>query len=192
MTHPKHKPSPKGKRTKGITPNRSLPIGLRSAKLIRDNAKSAVIVPVSEQPWTISLVIGEVIHMPINFKGQGFIKAKVTGACFHPTLAAIPGCELGHASAQFDAGADWHTVLTKAAWGSNRAAPTTEMSARSAKGWFVIDFEPTHFPREWQARAKKRRAQTEESSMSFLPVTPDTLSRFDEVPSSPVESTPVV
>lgn len=166
MTHPKHKSSPKGKRTKGTTPKKSLPIGLRSAKLIRDNAKSAVIVPVAERPWLMSLVIGEVIHMPINFKGQGFINARVTGACFHPTLAGIPGCELGHATQEFDAEADWHTVLTKAAWGSNRPAPTTEMTMRAAQGWFVLDFEPTHFPREWQARAKKRRAEVAASGMS--------------------------
>jgi hypothetical protein len=159
MTHPKHKPSPKGKGAKKITPKRSLPIGLRSAKLIRDNAKSAVIVPVAEQPWIISLPIGEIIHMPINFKGRGFLKAKVTGACFHPTLAEIPTCERGHAPEKFDAGADWHTVLKKAAWGSNRPAPTTEMDERSKKGWFVLDFEPTHFPREWQARARKRWAE---------------------------------
>lgn len=166
MTHPKHKSSPKGKGAKRISSKRSLPIGLRSAKLIRDNAKSAVIVPVAERPWLISLPIGEVIHMPISFKGQGFIKVRVTGACFHPTLAAIPECELGHFPEQFDAGADWHTVLTKAAWGSNRPTPTTEMGERAKQGWFVLDFEPTHFPREWEARARKRRAEADDAAMS--------------------------
>lgn len=164
MTHPKHKKAPKGKQANPVTPKK-LPIGLRSAKLIRDNRKSAVIVPVVERPWLATLVIGEAVKMPITAKGAGYLVTRVTGACFHETLASIPACSLGHTPAQFDADADWHTVLLKAAWGSNRATSTAEMDARSREGWFVVDFEPIWFPKEWWAQAKQCRAEAADEAM---------------------------
>jgi len=166
MPNPKHKAAPKRKQPKRITPKRDLPIGLRSAKQIRDARKSAVIVPVTERPWIVDLVIGQEVKMPITVKGQGFINARVTGSCFHATLASIPQCPLGHAPAQFDAEGDWHSVLLKAAWGSNRPVPTTAMDVRAREGWFVLDFEPTWFPREWQARAKRHWVKDADEGMS--------------------------
>lgn len=157
MTHPKHTQAPEGKRQKRITPKRIMPIGLRSAKLIRNNGKSAVIVPAVEHAWLADLAVGDEIHMPINFKGKGFLNVRVTNSCFHAVLALIPTCMLAHTPAQFDADADWHTVLLKAAWGSNRPVPTAEMDARAREGWYVIAFEPIRFPREWQSRAKRSR-----------------------------------
>lgn len=160
MTNPKHIRAAKRKQAKVITPRRDLPLGLRSAKQIRDNRKSAVIVPVTERPWLVDLVIGEEVRMPIAVKGRGFIAARITGCCAHPTLASIPHCPLGHAAEEIDADGEWHTVLLKAAWGGNRPASTARMDERAREGWFVLDFEPTVFPREWAVRAAAARRET--------------------------------
>ena len=165
MTHPKHKKARKGKQLKAIT-EKMLPIGLRSAELIRDNRKNAVIVPVVEQPWLKSLTIGEKIRMNISFKSMGYIDVKLTRACFHATLADIPRCKLGHAVEQFNAEAHWHDVLLKAAWGSNQPVPVAEMDERAREGWFVLGFKPVWFPREWWAQAKAARETEASASMS--------------------------
>lgn len=159
MTHPKHTTAAQGKQPKTTAPTGKLPIGVRSADLIRRGRKSAVIVPVIERPWVRHLALGDAVRMPINVEGKGFIDVKATGCCLHPTLASIPECARGHRAAQFDAEADWHTVLTKAAWGSNRPSPPATMDARAAEGWFVLDFKPTRVPKEWRHR-EKRRAET--------------------------------
>ena len=166
MPHPKHKSTPKGKHPKAV-PATKLQIGVRSAELIRDNRKSAVIVPLAERPWVARVSGEEKIRMPINFKGKGYIDVKVTSVCFHPTLDSIMECPSGHTVEQFDGDADnWNTVLKKAAWGSNRPAPVAEMKARASKGWYVLDFEPVWFPREWWAQAKAAREPTTAERMS--------------------------
>lgn len=167
MTHPKHKRAPKGKQLKDIT-EKMLPIGRRSAELIRDNRKSAIIVPVVEQPWLKSLTIGEKIRMNISFKSLGYIDVKLTRACFHAKLADIPRCELGHAAEDIDADAQWHDVLIKAAWGGTTPTSTAEMDERAREGWFVLGFKPVWFPKEWWAQAKAAR-QTKSAQSLGVP-----------------------
>lgn len=156
MANPNHTRTPKRKPQRQITPKRDLPIGLRSAKQIRDGRKQAVIVPVSERPWVATVAVGEQIRMPIAVKGRGVIGARVTGTCTHETLASIPECPSGHDVERIDAEGDWHTVLLKAAWGSNRAQPTAVMDKRARSGWVVLSLKTTWLPREWQARARRR------------------------------------
>lgn len=166
MRHPKHITTAKRKQGKATIakkmPTKSLPIGVASAKKIRDARKSAVIVSVAERPWVIKLTAGEEIRMPITVTGAGFLIAKVTGACYHISLDEIPTCTLVHHAHQIDPDADWNTILAKAAWGSNVATPAETMAQRKKEGWFVIDFTvaPDGFPKEWRARAAKRRAAT--------------------------------
>lgn len=160
MTNPNHTGTPKRKQAKGITPKGDLPIGLRSAKQIRDARKNAVVVSVTERPWIAGLAVGDQVRMPIAVKGQGFITAEVTRCCAHPTLASIPQCADGHAVEQIDPDGDWHSVLLKAAWGGNRPTSTEVMNERAREGWFVLHIEPKVFPREWWPRAKAVRRET--------------------------------
>lgn len=175
---------PKGRNK--TSPTGKLPIGLRSAKLVRDGAKTAVIVPTTEQPWLVRAQFGDTVTMPIGAKRTGFLTVRMTGCCYHQGIAEIPSCELGHDPAAIDPAADWHTILCKAQWGGTSPVATEVIEQRGSQGWFVVDFDLVGLPGAWRQQQVTARAH------QHPPVTPDTPHRFDEVTSLQVESVPVL